>query len=177
MTSFDFSSGSIVGMLRLAVPQVLLLALLLLNLIPLPIPYVGAVKPMFVMMAVYYWSINRPTLMPPWLCFAAGFIMDVMTGMPPGVNAFILVALQWLVRDQRRFLMGQPYIAIWAVFGLIMGATAFLEWLAFGLVLGWTPALPVAAAVLLTFFLFPLVTMLLVAAHRILPVTSSRAYP
>lgn len=173
-SSFDFNAGSVVAWLRLAVPQILLLLLLTLNLMALPVPYAGSVKPMLVMMAVYYWAIYRPTLVPPWLCFAVGLTMDMLSGMPPGVNAFILVALQWVVRDQRRFLMGQPFITTWAVFGLIMAAVAFAEWVLFGLARGWTPAMPVVAAVLLSLFLFPLVSLLLVFTHRLLPVPSRR---
>jgi rod shape-determining protein MreD len=171
----DFSFGNVAALLRLAVPQLLLALLLILNLTSLPIPYAGSVKPMLVMMAVYYWSIYRPTLVPPWLCFGVGLLMDILTGMPPGLNAFILVALQWLVCDQRRFLMGQPYITIWAVFGFLMMATALAEWVLFGVALGWAPVVPVVAAVLLSLFLFPVVTLLLVFAHRLLPV-SSRTY-
>ncbi|MBU0800423.1 MAG: rod shape-determining protein MreD [Alphaproteobacteria bacterium] len=174
--SFDFNAGSILVLLRLAVPQLLLLLLLILNLMALPVPYAGPVKPMLVMMAVYYWSIYRPTLLPPWLCFIVGLLMDILSGMPPGVNAFILVALQWLVQDQRRFLMGQPYVTIWAVFGLVMGGAALAEWVLLGLVLGWAALTPVLAAVLLSLFLFPFVTLLLVFTHRLLPV-ASRTYP
>lgn len=175
-SAFDFNRGNVVALLRLAVPQLLLFVLLALNLMTLPIPYAGSVKPMLVMMAVYYWSIYRPTLVPPWLCFCVGLLMDILSGMPPGLNAFILVALQWLVRDQRRFLMGQPYITIWAVFGFVMTTTALIEWVLFGIAFGWAPIIPVAAAVLLSLFLFPLVTLLLVFTHRMLP-TASRTYP
>lgn len=174
--SFDFSLGNVTALLRLAVPQLLLFLLLILNLMALPIPYAGSVKPMLVMMAVYYWSIYRPTLVPPWLCFGVGLLMDILSGMPPGLNAGILVALQWLVRDQRRFLMGQPYITIWAVFGFVMLVTALAEWVLFGLALDWAPIMPVMAAVLLSLFLFPIVTLLLVFTHRLLPVPS-RSYP
>ena len=176
MRSLDFNAGNVMALLRLAVPQVLLLVLLLLNLMALPLPYAGMVKPALVMMAVYYWAIYRPTLVPPWLCFMTGLLMDIISGMPPGLNALILVAVQWLVRDQRRFLMGQPYITIWAVFGFVMTAAALLQWVLFGLAQGWAPLLPVAAAVLLSLFLFPIVTLLLVFTHRLLPV-ASRSYP
>lgn len=167
--SFDFSFGSLSALLRFAVPQILLLLLMLLSLMSLPVPYAGAVKPMLVMMAVYYWAIYRPNLMPPWLCFIVGVIMDILGNMPPGINAFLLVAVQWLVRDQRRFLMGQPYFTIWAMFGLVLCAAAMTEWLLFGLVYGWAPLMPVLATVLLSLFLFPFVSMLLIFTHRLLP--------
>lgn len=167
--SFDISAGSLKSLLRFTVPQLLLLLLMLLNLMALPVPYAGSVKPMLVLMAVYYWAIYRPNLMPPWLCFAVGLVMDILTYMPPGLHAFLLVAVQWLVRDQRRFLMGQPYITIWAMFGLVLSATALTEWALFGLLNDWPPLLPVVATVLLSLFLFPFVSLLLTFTHKMLP--------
>lgn len=173
----DVRTGNIIAFARLMVPQVLLFVLFLINLMSLPLPYVGGIKPMLVMMAVYYWAINRPTLVPPGLCFGMGLLMDILTGMPPGLNAFIFVAVQWLVRDQRRFLMGQPFITVWALFGLICVGAAGLQWILFGLVQGWAPLMPIAAGVAFSLFLFPFVTLLLVGSHRLLPGAARASYP
>jgi rod shape-determining protein MreD len=175
--SLDVNAGNVIAFARLMVPQLLLCALFLLNLMSLPLPYVGAIKPMLVMMAVYYWAINRPTLVPPVLCFVMGLLMDILSGMPPGLNAFLLVAVQWLVRDQRRFLMGQPFITLWALFGLVALGAALLQWMLFGIVQGWAPLLPVATTVGLSLFLFPFVTLLLVGSHRLLPAPARASYP
>lgn len=158
---------------RLMVPHLLLLALLLLNVVALPLLPTGAVKPQFVLMAVYYWAIYRPTLLPPSFCFMIGLLMDVLSGMPPGINALVLVMTQWLVRDQRRFMMGQPYSTIWAVFGLVSVLAICAQWGMYGLVhMHWSPLLPVLSGALISLFLFPFITLLLVAAHRMLPVAS-----
>ncbi len=158
---------------RLLVPHLLLLALLLMNITALPLLPTGAVKPQFVLMAVYYWAIYRPTLLPPVFCFMIGLVMDVLSGMPPGINALILVMTQWLVRDQRRFMMGQPYSTIWAVFGLVCILALGIQWALYGLVhMHWSPLLPVFSGGLLSMLLFPFITLLLVAAHRMLPVAS-----
>ena len=161
------------NLLRLMVPHVLLLVLLLLSLVNLPLPYVGTVKPYLVLMAVYYWSIYRPTLVPPLLCFLMGMLLDIISGVPMGLNAFILVGVQWLVRDQRRFLMGQPYMTTWLVFGLVSLACGVWQWGLLGLVnFKWAHPLPGLVAVALSILLFPLVTLLLNLTHRILPVAS-----
>jgi len=160
---------------RLSVPQILLIFLLLLSYIslPLPLPYVGMVRPYLVLMGIYYWSVYRPTLVPPVLCFGLGIIMDILSGGFLGLNALVLVAVQWIVRGQRRFLMGQPYTTSWAVFALILIASALAQWGLYGLAhLQWPPLLPVAGSVILSFFLFPFVTLLFVMTHRILPVAS-----
>lgn len=173
----DFSFRRLEDLARLIVPQGVLFLLFILNLINLPGPGLENIKPHFVLMAIYYWAIYRPTLVAPWLCFVMGLLMDFLSGVPVGLTAFVLVAIQWTVRDQRRFLMGQPYIAIWAVFGLVVAVVSLLSWGLCGLTgMRWTPLLPAIEEALISFFLFPLVTLLLVFAHRILPV-ASRDYP
>ena len=173
MIHSGFSWKRIENAARLAVPQILLLLFVLLGFVPLPLPQIGAVRPLLVLMAVYYWSIYRPTLVPPALCFGVGLVMDILSGGALGLNALVLVAVQWIVRSQRRFLMGQPYAAIWAVFAVIVVLAAVALWGLYGLVhLHWTPFLPVVGAALLSLLLFPFVTLLFVAVHRILPVAS-----
>lgn len=177
MIEQDFTFRRIEETGRLLVPHFLLLGLMVINVIALPYFPAGAMKPQFVLMAVYYWAIYRPTLLPPFFCFVVGLLMDVLTGMTPGIYAFIFVLTQWVVRDQRRFLMGQPYSTIWAVFGLVAVLSIFVQWALYGLAhLHWGPLLPVFAGALLSMFLFPFVTLLLVITHRMLPV-ASRPFP
>ncbi len=161
---------------RLALPQFLLVGLVLLSVLSLPLPYAGSVRPCLVLMAVYYWAIFRPTLVPPFLCFIAGLLMDILSGMPLGVNALVLVAVQWVVRSQRRFLMAQPYKVLWAVFGLVAVLASALTWLLFGITKNWTPLPPLAGTVAASFLLFPLVSWILIFVHRMLPAVASRAY-
>lgn len=173
MIQQDFSLRKAEHAGRLMVPHLLVITLLLLNVTALPILPMGGLKPQFVLMAVYYWAIYRPTLMPPLLCFVLGIVMDVLSGMPTGINALILVAAQWIVRDQRRFLMGQPYSTIWAVFGLVATVSAGVQWALYGLAhMHWSPLVPVGSGLLLTVFLFPFISLALVFTHRILPVAS-----
>lgn len=145
----------------------------MLNLVSLPLPYAGLMKPHLVLMAVYYWAIFRPTLVPPALCFALGLVMDSLAGLPLGMNAIVLVVVRWLVSDQRRFLMGQPYVTLWAVFGLVMVLSACLEWGLYGLKdMAWTPFPRMMIQAAVSICLFPFVTVLLIAVHRILPGSS-----
>lgn len=156
----------------------LLAFLFLLNLTAIPVPHAGLIKPHLVLMAIYYWAIFRPTLVPTWLCFVVGLLLDILSGMPPGLQAFILVLAQSLVRDQRKFLMAQPYISIWAIFGVVAAMAASVQWALFGLAneMQWSAPMPVAITVLVSLCLFPVVTMALIATHRFLS-PSSRSYP
>jgi len=156
---------------RLLAPLGLLALLFLISVTKIPVPRAGQIEPAFLLMAVYYWSIYRPTLMPPWVCFFIGLLLDFLVGMPPGVNAIIFTLVQWIVRDQRKFLMGQPYITIWAVFALVAGLSLSLQWGLYGLVeFRWAPFTPVMLSIAATFLLFPVITLFLILAHRMLPV-------
>lgn len=163
MTSVDAT-------LRLTVPFILLGFLFLLNVTALPVPYMGTVKPFLVLMPVYYWAIYRPTLMPPALCFAIGLLLDFLSAQALGVNAISFVLVQMIVRDQRRFLMAQPYITTWAVFAFVVLGVGLLQWGLYGLVnMAWGPLTPVLFSMAITVFLFPVITLFLVITHRLLP--------
>ncbi|PJB71442.1 MAG: rod shape-determining protein MreD [Alphaproteobacteria bacterium CG_4_9_14_3_um_filter_47_13] len=175
MIDQDFSFTKIEHAGRLLVPHLLLFGLLVLNVVALPFLPTAALKPQFVLMAVYYWAIYRPTLLPIFFCFIIGLVMDVLSGMPPGIYALVLVTVHWLVREQRRFLMGQPYSTIWAVFGVVSLVSVCVQWALYGLSSAhWSPLLPVLSSGALSLLLFPFVTLLLVVTHRMLPVASRR---
>lgn len=162
---------------RLALPYVILALFMMINLINLPFSSTGAVKPYLIVSFIYYWAIYRPTIIPPLLCFLLGVLMDILSGTPIGLHAFIFVGVQWLIRDQRRFLMGQPYGTIWAVFGLVCVACGAWQWGLLGLTqLSWPSPLFGLISIAMSLVLFPFISLLLNAIHRILPV-ASRSFP
>ncbi len=172
--AIDLSLKGLENGIRLMVPLLLLAVLFLFSVTALPWSVMGTVKPQLVLAAVYYWAIYRPTLVPPYLCFAIGLMIDIVSGLPLGLNAVVLTLVQWVVRDQRQFLMAQAYLTIWAIFILIGFLALFLEWAMFGLVqMMWTPVLPVMLSAAATVLLFPVVTFFLVMTHRILPITQT----
>ena len=170
ISEISFSRRGLETIFRLLIVYAMLGLLFLLNLTAVPVPHAGLIKPHLVLMAVYYWAIFRPTLIPTWLCFIVGILLDILSGMPPGLQAFVLVVTQSLVRDQRKFLMAQPYISIWAIFGLVVAMAAAIQWVLYGLAndMQWLALTPLAASVLVTFCLFPVVSLALIATHRML---------
>lgn len=175
--ALDLSIKGFENGLRLLAPVGLLIILFMLSVTALPVPYAGSVKPSLVLMAVYYWSIYRPTMMPPWLCFSTGLLLDILSNLTLGVNAIIFTVVQWIVRDQRKFLMGQPYVTIWAVFALVAALSMMLQWALYGLVnLHWAPLVPVYLSLAATVLLFPIVTLFLILVHRMLPIVQ-KSYP
>ena len=173
MIAQDFSFKKIEQVLRMAVPYSLLTLLVLMHFVSMPFLPAGVEKPYFVLMPLFYWSIYRPTLIPPFLCFFIGLAIDIMSGMPPGLNAFMLVLLQWLIKDQRKFLMAQSYGTIWIVFGVLCLGALTAQWAMFGLShWSWPSFEPALKSTALTTLIFPFVTWVHIAVHRMLPVAS-----
>lgn len=127
----------------------------------------------FLLMGVFYWSAYRPTLLPLWLVFTAGILLDFLSGAPVGLNTCILVAARWLVTDQRLFLTGQPFMIVWLGFIIVCAIAGSAQWLLYGaLNLSWSPPEVILSMVGLGAFIFPPVCILLHATHQLLPAGS-----
>jgi rod shape-determining protein MreD len=155
--------------IRTILPYSLMALLLLLNLVSVPMPMSGDVKAPLFLMALYYWSIYRPSLIPPWLAFLTGLVVDFLGGLPIGLNASAFVLVQWIVSDQRRFLMGQSFVMLWFGFVVLSILVGFFQWLVFGLTqLQWTPFKPIIFSVGVGLASFPVVGLFLHWTHKIL---------
>ncbi len=161
---------------RLLLVQGVIILFLFLNVVSFSMPHAGDFKPFFLLMAVYYWAIYRPTVMPVAYTFALGLIMDLLADLPIGLSALILVGLQTLVNRSRLFLMGQPYVMVWLGFGIMAVANAICLWLIMSLksfsFAPFSAFTQVMVAALLSVLIFPVATLLLQGVHRLLPVAS-----
>lgn len=155
---------------RLGTVYALMGILFILNVTAISYPFAGVLQAPFLIMAIYYWSVFRPTLLPFWLVFAAGILVDLLTALPLGVSAFVFVLVRWLVADQRRFLMGQPFIMMWSGFVVVLLIVALIEWLLFGLIMQDIQPLKSAMVfIALGSVLFPAVSIVLYLSHKLLP--------
>jgi rod shape-determining protein MreD len=144
-----------------------ILVLILLSAVPLKIAHLGEVRPVFMLMAVYYWTILRPS--PPFAVFVLGLMMDLLSDYPLGMNALVLVLAQVLTTHNRKFLLGQSFLVIWAGFALIALSAGLVQWLLFCLynfALVSAKSMLISAA--LSAFLFPVMVLPLAAVHRAL---------
>ncbi len=144
-----------------------LLALVLLSAVPFRIAHLGEVRPAFMLMAVYYWTILRPS--PPLAVFILGLILDLLSYYPFGMNAMVLVAVQALTTHNRKFLLGQSFLVIWAGFALVALGAGALQWGLFSLFnVALVSAKPVLISIVLSAFLFPVSVLPLAAVHKAL---------
>lgn len=161
--------------LRLCVPYVVMLLFYVLNITFLSFPLSMTLEPPLIMMTIYYWSIYRPKLIPPWLVFTAGILFDFISHMPVGLHGFIYVAARWIVTDQRLLLASQSYIAIWIGFVVLNLISVIMEWTLFGLIrFEWPPIEPAALIFASGTLLFPFISLILHLSHKVLPEVSDQ---
>jgi rod shape-determining protein MreD len=152
---------------RRLLPLVLTLLLAVVGVLPFHIPGLSPVAPAFSLMAVYYWAIFRPDLLPAPLVFAAGVLQAVLSGLPLGVEALALLGAYSIVASQRRFFLGKSFVVMWWGFLLVAAGALAAEW---ALVSVLRDAIvdprPVAVEFVMTLAFFPFVTWLLVWAQK-----------
>ena len=108
-------------------PFCITLALVMLSSLPLRLPDLSPVLPSLALVAVYYWSVYRPDLMPEWAVFLVGLFQDLLVGGIPGAGALTFLAVNALVKTQRRFFANASFFVVWFMFALFaLGAQALL---------------------------------------------------
>ena len=152
---------------RHVAPFVITVMLVVLNAIPLPVPDYRSIVPLIPLMAIYYWALYRPDLMPPLAAFGLGFIQDALSGTPLGVGSLAFLILHGVAVSQRKAFVGKPFLLVWfglAVATLIAGVAS---WALASVILGGfiPPDRPLFQA-LATIALFPCFAWVLVRVHR-----------
>ncbi len=159
--------------LRLCLAQGLVLLFLLLNVVSLSLPHAGDLKPFFILIAVFFWSINRPTVMPIAYTFFLGLMLDILGDLFLGTTALILVIVQTIVLKSRLFLMGQPFVMVWLGFTVVSFAYAILLWVLLTIshfsIFPKETFLESMMAAFLTTLMFPALSWVLQMVHKLLP--------
>jgi rod shape-determining protein MreD len=154
---------------RIGLISFIVFVLLVLGAFPLSLGGLGDVRPFFVLIAVYYWAMTRPQTLPMIALFLIGIFYDLIAGYPLGITALILLAAHWIVRYQRRFLLGQSFRVVWAGMAIVVAGATFLQWVIFSVFLGGIiPPLPVLTSALMTAAFFPLLVPLLSRINKLL---------
>lgn len=151
-------------------PFLLTVALVIVGQLPFFLLGNVSVTPFFVLMAVYYWALHRPDLLPVPAVFFIALLQDALEGEPFGVNAFVLVAVCWIVLSQQRFFKGKPFLVIWWGFAVVTLLAAIMRWLLISLLLG-TVVTPwaIALELVLTVVFYPILAGGFSLAQRTLP--------
>lgn len=130
-------------------------------------PEVAPVVPSLALAAVFYWTVFRPDLMPPWAIFLIGLFQDLITGIPLGAGVLALLIVYLTVTVQRRFFSSASFFMLWISFILIAAIATLPMWLAACFLLGQIvdPA-PVLLQYLATIAVYPCLAWLLGQAQQ-----------
>ncbi len=119
---------------QLSIPFAVALFCVMFTMLPWGLSSGVVIAPSFALMAVYYWGLYRPDLMPPIAVFLVGLFQDLMSGGPLGLWSLVYLAVYGVVVSQRLFFIGKAFLAIWIGFGVILSplsvlAQAFLSFI------------------------------------------------
>ena len=113
---------------RCITPFGLTVLLVLINVLPMQVPGLSRVMPLFPLMSIYIWAVHQPKLMPAYAVFLIGFLQDTLIGTPIGLHIFTYLVIYGTVVWQRRFLAGKPFSVIWVGFSLVAAGATIANW-------------------------------------------------
>ena len=172
MLPFSSISERLEDIARYLAVYAVMMVFFIADIIALPGPFDWGMKIPFMIIAVYFWSIYRPAIMPAVLAFVIGLFIDILSGVPFGFNAVIFVIIQWAISDQRAFLSAQSFPMVWLIFALIYALVMVLQWLVSGLLnLSWVQMSNILPDIGIAVVTFPLIAGLLYLTQKILPNT------
>ncbi len=152
---------------RRLTPFLITITLVIVAQVPMHLPAAISIAPALALIAVYFWGLHQPDLIPAPVVFLIGLLQDILTGVPFGLNALILLVVYGIVVSQRRFFFGKSFAVLWwgfATLSLVIGA---LQWIAMSILMGQFLSIgPLLVEYLATAALYPLVAYILVLTHR-----------
>ena len=116
------------GLARAAGPSAVLLLLILLNALPLHVPYVSTATPLLPLMAVFHFALFRSAYLPNWLALLFGLLVDIVSGGPLGVHAMVFLCVRYFVEANQRFLIDKPFLFIWFGYALVSAGAVCGTW-------------------------------------------------
>lgn len=144
-------------------------ALVILGAVPLGIPGYPQIAPAYTLMAVFYWSVYRPDLIPPPAIFCLGVAQDLLSGYPLGLTALVFLAVYGVTLTQRQTFLTKPFFIAWFGFVVIAFGAFLMSWMLMCLFnLTWIVPQPVLFQYALTVAAFPLLAWVFVRIHRYL---------
>jgi rod shape-determining protein MreD len=152
---------------RHAFPAGCTVVLMLLTGAPLGIADQAALLPAVTLAGVYFWSLHRPSAMPPPVVFVIGLLFDLLGYLPLGVGVLSLLIVHGVALRWRSSLTGRGFLRAWLAFAGVAVGAALLGWaltalLSFHLL----PVGPAVFQAVLTVALYPALAVVLAGAHR-----------
>jgi rod shape-determining protein MreD len=113
---------------RNGTPGLLALIFVFLSLVPYNFPGSAQLVPPLALMAVFYWGVYRPDLLPGPLAFVLGLLQDFLSGGPLGMWAAVFLLVLMVTASQRRFFLGKMFVVEWLGFALVTPVVFLAIW-------------------------------------------------
>ncbi len=155
---------------RAALPFISTFVLILLMQVQYRVAFLDNLFPFLSLLAVYYWCIYKPQLMPVSMVFILGLLQDLLSGGPLGMMALALILVRTLVMGQGRQLPERGFLFNWLVFFIFALLFGLTTWTIASIYLKETQNLwNVLGQSMLTIAIFPVIFWLLSRLnHRLL---------
>lgn len=154
---------------RRMLPAAITLMLAMAAAVPLHVPGYAPVAPAVTLIAIYYWTIFRPELMPAPAVFAIGLFQDILSGTPLGVNALVMLLVFAVVLGQRRFFLGKSFLVMWWGFALVVAGALAAVWMVLSSLDGTVlDPLPAVFQGMVTLAVFPVLTRIFIRSQQAL---------
>lgn len=147
-------------------PGTLLVAVLV-DLLPLPDPARAAPVPFVTLVLTLAWTALEPVALGPFAVFAAGLLLDAISGTPLGATPLALLAGRAVLLAMHRVTAGAPFLLLWAAIALSALAAGLTRLVALSIWWNARPDLrPMLIETLLTAAAFPLAAALVLWLSR-----------
>ncbi len=135
--------------------------------LPIGLPGQADLRPIFAMACVFFWSLYRPSSLPPPVTCLTGLLVDLLGLSPLGLWAVLLLVLQGATLASRRRLIPRGFFLTWAVFSGLATCLCAAAWAAQSVLgLALLPAGPVLTESLTACGLYPALAAFFIRAHR-----------
>jgi rod shape-determining protein MreD len=152
------------AVLRSVFPTLVTLGLIVLASVPVGAP--GLVMAVC-LPTVFFWTIFRPSAMPPLAVFCIGLTQDLLTLAPLGSGVLVLLLAHGVIVRFRGLLVRQSFWLVWLVYAAVAVGGAAMAWALTGL-LSWQlpPTTPAMHQLGISVGLYPMLAWVLTRAHR-----------
>ncbi len=98
------------------IPAFTILLSVFLTIIPYKVSNVSLLMPLVVYIVIYFWTIYRPQMVPQILVLILGLFKDVVESNILGLSAVSFLLFQVIIQSQRKYILNNLFIVIWAEF-------------------------------------------------------------
>lgn len=132
----------------------------------LPLPLAWGAMPNLALLLVIIWASLQPRLMPAWVAFGTGLLLDLLAGLPVGLSALLFALAVVAVRLAEARVEGHSLAVDWAFAALIVLAAHLLTWQLHALLGRSVPLAPLIGQAALTALAFPPVAAIAARIQR-----------